>query len=62
MNFFYEVIVGNIGKVHEGFSYRKALDTFFDYVKKSSENYGRAAGEEVTLWKDGEIIKDYIPA
>ena len=56
---FYEVIVGNIGKVYEGTQYKSALRTYGTYVRASKKGHGRAAGEGVTLWKDGDIVKEY---
>lgn len=56
---FYEVIVGNIGKVHEGSSRAAALKAYNTYVRQSKSGYGRASGEQVSLWKDNEPIKEY---
>jgi len=56
---FYEVLVGNIGAVHKGSSKAKALSVYNTYVRQSKSGIGRAGGEEVTLWKDGDIIKEY---
>ena len=61
MGDFYEVIVGNIGKVHEGGSYMKAFAVFQEYIKKSDATYGRASGENVALWKNNEPHKEYSP-
>jgi hypothetical protein len=55
----YEVIVGNIGKVYEGGFYQSALDDFTVYKNQSIKGIGRAAGESVTLMKDGEILQEY---
>lgn len=57
---FYEVIVGNIGTVHDGFNKAAALKDYTHYVTASKSPYGRASGEDVTLWRDGEIIKEHI--
>jgi hypothetical protein len=57
----YEVIVGNIGRVHEGSAKTEALRHFNAYVRQSKAGYGRAGGEEVALLKDGEIIREHIP-
>lgn len=56
---FYEVIVGNIGKVHEGTNLAAARRAYISYKSKSKSGVGRAAGENVTLWKDGDIIDEY---
>ena len=57
----YEVIVGNIGKVYEGGFYQSALDEFKVYEGRSIAGDGKAAGEPVTLLKDGEIMREYAP-
>jgi len=57
----YELYVGNIGCVHRGNDGLVALGEFDEYVKLSKSEYGRASNEEVTLFKDGELIKEYIP-
>lgn len=62
MKHFYEVIVGNIGKVHEGGFIDTARAQFAVYKNRSIKGLGRAAGENVTLWKDGEIIDEYDPS
>ena len=56
----YEVIVGNIGKVHEGMVGTVANQIFKDYVLKSILGAGRASGEDVSLWKDNEPIKEHV--
>lgn len=55
----YEVIVGNIGTVYSGPNSKIARKTFSTYVKQSKTGYGRAGGEDVTLMKDREIIKEH---
>lgn len=57
----YEVLVGNIGLVHAGPSYAVALMVFNDYKKLSNAGLGRAAGEAVTLLKNGEPLKEFLP-
>jgi len=56
----YQVIVGNIGTVHEGTNKIHALKIHSEYVKNSKANYGRASGEDVTTFQDGEPIKEYF--
>lgn len=56
---FYEVIVGNIGKVYEGANYSSALRAYGNYVRASKMGHGRAGGEQVSLWKDGNPIKEH---
>jgi len=58
----YEVIVGNIGKVHEGDDKSTAQEAYDEYVRQSNTNYGRAANEPVTLFVDGEPKKEYQPS
>lgn len=55
----YGVTVGNIGNPLETTNFCEAQKTFTEYVKQSKIGYGRAAGEEVILWKDGEPFKEY---
>lgn len=58
----YEVLVGNIGLVHAGPGYAVALRVFNDYKTLSKAGRGRAAGEAVTLFKNGEPFKEFYPA
>lgn len=58
----FEVVVGNIGTVYSGNNYMAACSRFQVYVKQSKSNYGRAAGESVTLLQGSEIRKEYIGA
>ena len=55
----YEVIVGNIGCVYSGPDESAALQAYHTYVRDSKNQYGRAAGESVTLLEDGDIIKEH---
>lgn len=57
----YEVIVGNIGCVYTGTFRQAAVHWFNEFVTMSKVNYGRAAGEQVTMFEDDEIAKEYIP-
>jgi len=50
----WQVIVGNIGTVVSTDQMGIALVTYAAYRKQSQNNHGRAAGEPVTLMKDGE--------
>jgi len=54
----WEVVVGNIGTVYSGDDEKKAASVYKEYVRKSGEKTGRAAGETVTLMEDGDIIKE----
>lgn len=55
----YSVVVGNIGTAYTGTHENNARKEFNSYVVDSKTGYGRAAGEPVTLFCDGEIIKEY---
>ena len=55
----YEVIVGNMGTVCRGLNRNDALNEYDVYVDHSINNFGRAAGEPVTLMEDGEPIREY---
>ncbi len=55
----YEVYCGNIGRVYESDSRDEANSVYDIYVGQSMDNYGRAAGENVTMFQDNEIVKEY---
>ena len=52
----WRVTVGNIGEVSAGASEAESRLTFAEYAQQSRQDYGRAAGESVTLCKDDEPI------
>lgn len=54
----YEVLVGNIGTIYSGPDRKQALKDYGEYKRQSIKNYGRAAGEPVTLLQDGEPIME----
>lgn len=56
----FSVIVGNIGQVYEGSNYMTARAKYATYVKASKADSGRAAGENVTLFHNGEIKAEYF--
>jgi hypothetical protein len=57
----YEVIVGNVGSVYQGWSRTKALATYESYVEISKEHVGaRCYGDDVTLLCDGEIGQEHM--
>ena len=56
----FQVVVGNIGHVYDGNNYMQAQSKYTGYVKASKANYGRAAGEPVTLFHNGEIKAEYF--
>ena len=55
----YEVVVGNIGSVYVGVSQSEAMRHYTEYVRQSKTNGGRAGGEDVTLFKNDQPIKEY---
>ena len=57
---YYSVIVGNVGTVYEGVNGFTAYQTYDEYVGLSKRNTGRCAGEDVTLFNNNEIEREYI--
>ncbi len=55
------MIVGNVGCAHRGRNRRKALKIYHEYRRQSKTGYGRSAGEQVTLTRDAEPIREYFP-
>jgi len=55
----YEVVAGNIGFVYDGQDRREAEETFWRYAGASKNRRGRVAGEQVTLFEDGEPIREW---
>jgi hypothetical protein len=55
----WEVIAGNVGTIYNGRSKRDALNMFRTYCRKSRISEGKVAGEDVTVFKDGEIFREY---
>lgn len=55
----YSVEVGNIGTVAETSNFMKACARYAEYVRLSKAGYGRAGHEAVTLFKNGEIFKEW---
>lgn len=56
----YSVNVGNIGTVFDGSNQRKAIRAFREYVNQSKAGYGRASGENVTLFCNGEPLREFF--
>ena len=56
----FQVIVGNVGYVYEGNLFKEALQHYAEYKRQSMNEYGRAAGEDVTLMKDQEPLYEYF--
>lgn len=59
MRNYYEVIVGNIGKVYSGHSSVEANETYQEYADMSERGFGRAGNESVTLLKNDEIVIEH---
>lgn len=57
----YQVVVSNIGNVSTTYDADLAASMFADYRQLSQSGKGRASGEIVTLFADGEIIREYYP-
>lgn len=55
----YEVVVGNVGTVYRGKQGFQAHLDYNKYVGISKHGGGRTEGEPVTLFMDGEIVKEY---
>lgn len=55
----YEVSIGNIGNIPCD-TLEEAREIFSDYVEQSASGRGRAAGEDVVLFEDDEIIDEYF--
>lgn len=55
----YQVVVGNVGTM-DYTDRRLAEECYNTYVTLSKKCETRAAGESVTLFKDGEIVKEHI--
>jgi hypothetical protein len=55
----YSVLVGNIGEVYEGYSEDEAEDAYLEYVAQSQAGYGRASGECVRMFVNGEPTKEH---
>lgn len=57
----FSIVVSNIGNVSEGLKSEKlAYEEFYNWVKHSKDSHGRASGEDITLFKDGEVIEEHI--
>lgn len=57
----YEVVVGNIGTVCRGLNKEATLKVYTEYVELSKNNRGRAGHQSVTMFANGEIVKEYQP-
>lgn len=54
----YEVVVSNVGKMTYK-SKKLAIECYNAYVTLSKRNETRAAGEDVTLLRNGKIIQEH---
>lgn len=52
----FEVIVGNVGRVYTGSIYSDAQDEYEYYCEISKSNSGRAGGQSVFMYEDGEPL------
>jgi hypothetical protein len=52
----WQVVVGNVGTVYEGTEAAQASGAFWDYRDLSVRGVGRAAGESVTMIRDGSVF------
>lgn len=57
----WQVVVGNVGTVFDGGNGFEARQEYAEYVAISKAPHGRASGEEVVLFRDGEIELEYQP-
>lgn len=55
----YEVAVGNIGFVYGGADRAEAERLYWYYMGESRGHRGRVAGEMVTLFENGDPIKEW---
>ena len=56
----WEVIVGNVGKIYSGTNGFEAIKEYNAYVHISKSGLGRAGGEDVILFKNGEPHKEFF--
>ncbi len=55
----YEVVVTNLGSVYKTANPHLAQQEFECWVHASKQKFGRASGESVTLFEDGEPIGEH---
>ena len=55
----FNVVVGNIGTVYNGYNRREAEECMDEYIRHSKSGYGRAAGEDVTIFENGEPVTEF---
>lgn len=56
----YQVLVGNVGHICDTDNGAEAWREYRRYIGQSRSEHGRAAGEPVTLFVDGEIRAEYF--
>ena len=56
----YSVIVGNVGEVLTTTNKNEAIKTYGEYKRISIAGVGRAGGEDVTLFCDGEPLYEHF--
>lgn len=59
MNPIFEIVVGNIGSVYSGNNFMQARSTYTQYVELSRNGHGRASGEAVTFFHNGEVRMEF---
>lgn len=57
----YRVTVGNVGTVYLGHHLQEAVDMYQAYVDQSINIYGRSAGEPVTMFLGGDLVREHTP-
>jgi hypothetical protein len=55
----YEVVVGNVGVLRAD-NCKQANKLYREYMVQSKTEYGRVAGEAVTLLVDGRTRREYL--
>ena len=55
-----QIIVGNIGCVLNTDSLKECLITFKEYKAQSESGIGRAGGEDIVWFKNGEPYREFI--
>ncbi len=58
----YQVVISNVGTVYDGSERLVAEEFYYDYVNASEHHAQgtRVAGEDVTLFADGEPVKEHL--
>ena len=58
----YAVIVGNVGQVWAGNNPVEAQKQYSEWIAEAKGETGRAAGETVTLTRNGEPLREFDPS